>query len=65
MIAIFSIELYTTEYKKYADDIGFYVQHIGGEFAVTRNNVEFTVPLKYKDFVLIQYPFLKEIPLVY
>jgi tRNA 2-selenouridine synthase SelU len=62
---MFSLELYTPNYKQYADEIGFYVQRIGGEIAVRRHDVEFTVPVKYKDFVLIQYPFLKEIPLIY
>jgi hypothetical protein len=65
MITMFSLELYTPNYKQYADEIGFYVQRIGGEIAVRRHDVEFTVPVKYKDFVLIQYPFLKEIPLIY
>ena len=65
MISIFSLELYTPDYKQYADEIGFYVQRCGGDLAVRRHTVEFTVPLRYRDFVLIQYPFLKEIPLVY
>jgi len=65
MISMFSLELYTPNYQQFADEIGFYVQRIGGELAVRRHDVEFTVPLRYKDFVLIKYPFLKEIPLVY
>jgi hypothetical protein len=65
MIAIFSLELYTSDYKNYADEVGFYVQKCGGEIAVRRHDVEFTVPLHYKDFVLIQYPFLKIVPLIY
>jgi len=65
MIAMFSLELYTPNYHKYADEVGFYVQRIGGELAVRRHDVEFTVPIRYRDFVLIQYPFLKEIPLMY
>lgn len=65
MIAMFSLELYTSEYKQYADEVGFYVQRIGGELAVRRHDVEFTVPDKYKDFILIQYPFLKSVPLIY
>lgn len=65
MIAMFSLELYTQEYKKYADEVGLYVQRIGGELAVRRYDIEFTVPIRYKDFVLIQYPFLKLVPLIY
>ena len=65
MISIFSLELYSPECRQHRDDIGFYVQHCGGEFSVHRHTIEFTVPQRYKDFVLLQYPFLKEIPLVY
>jgi hypothetical protein len=65
MISIFSLELYTPDYKQYADEIGFYIQRCGGELAVRRHAVEFTVPIRYKDFVLIKYPFLKEVPLIY
>ena len=65
MIVMFSLELYTPEYRRYADDIGFYAQDCGGYFHVARHDVEYTFPEKYKDFVLIQYPFLKLIPLVY
>ena len=65
MIVMYSLSLYTPEYKRYADDVGFYIQKIGGEFAVCRHDVEFTFEDKYKDFVLIQFPFLKEIPLCY
>ena len=54
---MFSLELYTPEYTRYADDIGFYAQNCGGYFHVARHDVEFTFPEKYKDFVLIQYPF--------
>jgi len=65
MIAIFSLELYTPEYKQYADEVGFYVQDLGGEIAVRRHDVEFTVPIQHQLFMLIKYPFLKMIPLIY
>ena len=65
MIAIFSLALYTSEYKKYADEVGFYVQECGGEIAVRRHDVEFTVPIQHQLFVLIKYPFLKIVPLIY
>ena len=62
---MFSLDLYTKECRQYQDDIGFYVQRCGGQFSVHRHDIEFTIPEKYKDFMLIQFPFLKEIPLVY
>jgi hypothetical protein len=65
MISLFSLELYTKECRQYQDDIGFYVQHCGGSFSVHRHDIEFTIPEKYKDFMLIQFPFLKEVPLIY
>jgi uncharacterized protein (DUF1330 family) len=65
MIAMFSLPLYTPEYKQYGDDVGDYVQECGGHFHIARNDVEFTVPLEQKLFVLIKFPFLKIIPLVY
>jgi len=65
MIVMFSLSLHSPEYKQHADDVGFYVQDIGGEFAVRKHEVEFIFPQRFKDFVLIKYPFLKEIPLCY
>lgn len=65
MIVMYSLKKYTPEYKKYLDDVGFYIQKIGGEFTNARHEIEFTFEDKYKDFVLIQFPFLKEIKLVY
>jgi len=65
MIAMFSLSLYAPEYKQYGDDVGFYVQDLGGEIAVRRHDVEFTVPIQHQLFVLIKYPFLKIIPLIY
>ena len=57
--------MYVPEYKLYADEIGDYIQERGGEFYVRRHEVEFVVEHRYKDFVLIKFPFLEEVPLVY
>ena len=65
MIAMFSLPLYTSEYKQYADEVGFYVQELGGYFHVARHDVEFTVPIEQQLFVMIKYPFLKTVPLIY
>ena len=51
---MYSLPLYTPEYRKYADDVGFYIQKCGGEFHVARHDIEFTFEEKYKDFVLLQ-----------
>ena len=44
-----------------ADDISLYVQECGGYFEVTRHNIEFYVPVEYKDFMILKYPFLKQV----
>lgn len=44
------------------DNIGFYTQSVGGYFEIHRGvKVEFFVPPEYRDFILIKYPFLKEV----
>lgn len=48
-----------------ADDVSLYVQECGGHFEVTRHNIEFFVPVEYRDFILIKYPFLEEVCYVY
>jgi hypothetical protein len=65
MIVMYSLEKYTSEFRAHLDNVGDYIQHIGGEFHIARHEVEFTFEEKYKDFVLLQFPFLKEIPLCY
>lgn len=65
MIVMFSLKKYTAEFKEYLDDVGFYVQKCGGEFHIGRHEVEFTFEEIHKDFVLMKFPFLKEIPLCY
>jgi uncharacterized protein (DUF1330 family) len=65
MIVMYSLKKYTPEYKEYLDKVGNYVQQCGGEFHIARHEVEFTFEAKHRDFVLLQFPFLKEIPLCY
>jgi hypothetical protein len=44
------------------DDVGFYVQSVGGYFETHRSfEVEFYVPVEYREFILIKYPFLEEV----
>jgi uncharacterized protein (DUF1330 family) len=57
--------MYAPEYKMYSDEVGYYIQECGGEFYVRRNDVEFVVEERYREFVLIKFPFLEEIPLAY
>ena len=42
-----------------ADMVGDYVQSVGGRFDIHRHHVAFHVPIKYVDFMLIQFAFLK------
>lgn len=62
---MFSLRMYAPEYKMYSDEVGYYIQECGGEFYVRRNDVEFVVEERYREFVLIKFPFLEEIPLAY
>ena len=41
-----------------ADDIGMYVQSVGGYCEVSKHKVEFYVPVEYRDFMMLKYPFL-------
>ena len=44
------------------DDVGLYVQQLGGHFETHRGHVvEFFVPQEYRDFVILKYPFLQEV----
>ena len=44
------------------DDVGLYVQQVGGHFETHRGHVvEFFVPVEYRDFVVMKYPFLREV----
>ena len=57
--------MYAPEYKLYSDEVGYYIQQCGGEFYVRRHDVEFVVEEKYREFVLIKFPFLEQVPLCY
>ena len=44
------------------DDVGLYVQQVGGHFETHRGHVvEFFVPQEYREFVIIKYQFLREV----
>ena len=47
------------------DEVSLYVQECGGHFEVQRHNIEFFVPLEYRDFMILKYPMLTEIAYVY
>jgi hypothetical protein len=60
---------FTAKYFNYGrnvlDEVGFYVQEIGGYFETHRGFVvEFFVPVEYRDFILMKYPFLEEVEYV-
>jgi uncharacterized protein (DUF1330 family) len=65
MIVMYSLKNNAPEYEEYLDKVGDYIQHCGGEFHLARHEVEFTFEEKHRVFVLLQFPFLKEIPLCY
>ena len=54
-----------SNWTKYADEVGEYVQQNDGRFVITREGVEFTMPIKYHDFLRIKFPELKEIELCF
>ena len=43
------------------DDVSLYVQEIGGHFEIQRRVIEFFVPIEYRDFIIMKYPFLEEV----
>ena len=48
--------------KNVLDDVSLYVQQAGGYFETHRGYVvEFFVPEEYRDFVVMKYPFLREV----
>lgn len=59
MIVMYSLKKHTPECKEYLDQVGFYVQSIGGNFSVHRYHVSFHVPIKYTEFMLLKYSCLK------
>lgn len=55
----FNLPRATPSFVELADEIGDYVQHLGGEFFCRKHHVEFHVPIKCIDFMLIRYPVLQ------
>ena len=43
------------------DEVSLYVQEIGGYFEIQKRVIEFFIPVEYKEFILIKYPFLEEV----
>jgi hypothetical protein len=53
---------YSTRKSDLLDDIGFYAQSVGGYFEMRRGfTVEFFVPQEYREFMIMKYPFLREV----
>jgi hypothetical protein len=53
------------QYYEGLDDVGLYVQECGGHFELQKYVIEFFVPEEYRDFIIIKYPFLREVEYVY
>jgi hypothetical protein len=64
MLVMYALNRWCKEFRELKDEVGDYIQSIGGEFHVARHDIEFTFEEKYKSFVLIKFPFLKEISVV-
>jgi hypothetical protein len=47
------------------DEVSLYVQEIGGSFEIQKRVIEFFVPAEYRDFMLMKYPFLREVEYVF
>ena len=43
------------------DDVSLYVQQIGGYFEIQKSTIEFFVPVEYREFMLLKYPFLTQV----
>ena len=43
------------------DKVSLYVQEIGGYFEIQKRVIEFFIPVEYREFILIKYPFLEEV----
>jgi hypothetical protein len=43
------------------DEVSLYVQEIGGYFEIQKRVIEFFIPVEYREFILIKYPFLEEV----
>lgn len=47
------------------DEVSLYAQNCGGYFIIQRHVYEFYIPAEYRDFLLIQFPFLDEVAYIY
>ena len=43
------------------DEVSLYVQEIGGSFEIQKRVIEFYVPVEYREFMLLKYPFLTQV----
>lgn len=55
----FNLPRSTPNFLQKIDDVGFYVQEIGGEFYFQRKHIEFHVPVEYTEFMLLKSSYLK------
>lgn len=49
----------------YAEIIAEYVLANGGEFAVTKKGIDYYIKPEYKCFMLLMFPVLDEVPMIY
>lgn len=61
----FTLSRNTPGFSNAADMIGNYVQSVGGQFHTHRHHVTFQVPLRYVDFMILKFSFLKMETYVY
>jgi hypothetical protein len=52
-------------YEENLDEVSLYVQECGGHYEIQRYVIEFFVPVEYRDFIIMKYPFLQEVAYVY
>jgi hypothetical protein len=43
------------------DEVSLYVQECGGYFEIQRHTIEFFVPIEYREFIILKYPFLQPV----
>jgi hypothetical protein len=49
----------TPDFLQKMDDVGFYVQEIGGEFYFKKKHIAFHVPVEYTEFMILKFSYLK------
>ena len=57
------ISFTVNKFKYYGDtdELSLYVQESGGHYEIQRYVIEFFIPVEYREFILIKYPFLEEV----